>query len=57
MGMQIMLTLDLRAVQFFSRPVSREDHVAPKASLTTKGGRRLEGYLKVQFGSPPLDEI
>ena len=49
-----MLTLNLRAVQFFSRPVSRADCVVPKASLTTKEGRRLEGYLKIQFSSPLL---
>ena len=49
-----MLPLNLRAVQFLSRPLSREDYVVPKATLATKEGRRLEGYMKIQFGSPLL---
>ena len=49
-----MMMLELRAVQFFSRPVSREDHIIPKASLTTTKGWVLEGYVKIQFGSPLL---
>lgn len=47
-----MMTLNLYAVQLFSRPVSREDYIIPNATLTTKEGRQLEGYLKIQFGSP-----
>ena len=50
----MVLTLELRAVQFFSRQVSREDYVVPKVSLSTKGGRRLKGDLKIRFGSPLL---
>ena len=46
--------LKLSAVQFFSRAISREDYVTPKANLTTKEGRSIEGYLKIQFGSPLL---
>ena len=49
-----MLSLQLRAVLFLSRPFGREDHVVPKASLTTKEGRRLDGYLKIEFGTPLL---
>ena len=46
--------LTLRTVQFFSRPVSREDHVIPKATITTKEGRHLQGYMKIEFGNPQL---
>lgn len=49
-----MSTLELKAVQFFSRQFSREDHEIPKVALDTKEGRRLEGYLNVQFGCPLL---
>jgi len=49
-----MQTLQLRAVQFFSRPLTREDLVLPKAVLITKGGLSLDGYLKIQFGAPLL---
>jgi hypothetical protein len=54
LGVQGVLTLNLRAVQFFSRPISSDDHVVPKATLTTKEGRQLQGYLKIQVGSPML---
>jgi hypothetical protein len=49
-----MLPLRLLAVQFFSRPVSRPDYVLPKASLTTREGRSLDGYLTIRVGSPLL---
>ncbi len=49
-----MQSLELRGVQFLSRPFRREDYVVPKASLTTKEGRRLDGYLKIEFGTPLL---
>jgi hypothetical protein len=49
-----MQSLQLRGVQFFSRPFSREDWVIPKANITTKEGRRLNGYLKIEFGAPLL---
>jgi len=49
-----MLTLELRAVQFLSRPLRREDYVDPKTTLVTNEERQLEGYLKIQFGSPLL---
>jgi len=49
-----MKSLQLRGVQFFSRAFSREDYVVPKASLTTKEGRKLDGYMKIEFGAPLL---
>lgn len=49
-----MQWLQLRGVQFFSRPLSQRDHVVPKASLTTKEGRKLDGYMKIEFGAPLL---
>jgi hypothetical protein len=49
-----MQSLRLRAVQFLSRPFSREDWGVPKASFTTREGRRLDGYLKIEFGTPLL---
>jgi len=47
--------LTLSAVQFFSRPCSRENVTDPHAKLVAKGGVSLNGRLTIQFGTPLLE--
>jgi hypothetical protein len=47
--------LMLSAVQFFSRPFSREDVTDPHARLVAKDGVSLNGRLTIRFGTPLLE--